>query len=575
MASLRAPFFVFNFLILCLFKLSSLSGASIEPITGHAHEAFMTNEAPITLLQAIEQAPPEPLKENQPAKPDADAVWVSGYWNWSKEHEKFVWCSGGWRVPPPGHIWISGFWKEFDEGWVRLQGFWSEKPLEELVTISQTPPDPVNETPSNRPSEDDFWMAGYWKFEKGKFVWYRGKWEKTDRDWIYVPPKYVWRSEGFLFVPAYWDWPLEERGTAYTCLNVDGEVRQIDYGPEWVVQPFDLLQGCLLYYPDYCYFYFYYSHFHPHWWGGCDSCPPWWVWDWWWMPWQDQWALWWWWATPGYPAPIWLAADVIALWYGPPAPFILLMQQIAPPLMITPFGVVSPADLIQALGGKGIPIFPIDLSAIQEQLGENLEEGSVERPGSTDRSLEELEKQVQPLPETTVPPKRTKPGEHPPTPELTPPVVEPPVKPSLPPRPKPPIRRFEPTPVEPEAPPIPTPPQHRYPPQVPRLPEAQPDYHTPRPPQWQTPQQPNYPNRPRPNYPNWTPPSREQPNYPPQQSRPQIQPPQWHTPPRTTPPTMPEIPNSPNRNYKPYYPQNQGSSPGPSQTEPPRSDRLY
>ena len=48
--------------------------------------------------------PPPPLRDDgeRGAKPDPDAVWVSGYWEWEGS---WVWVPGSWKKPEPGHVW--------------------------------------------------------------------------------------------------------------------------------------------------------------------------------------------------------------------------------------------------------------------------------------------------------------------------------------------------------------------------------------------------------------------------------------------------------------------------------------
>ena len=48
--------------------------------------------------------PPPPLQDDgdRGAKPDPDAVWVSGHWSWDVN---WVWVPGAWKRPEPGHVW--------------------------------------------------------------------------------------------------------------------------------------------------------------------------------------------------------------------------------------------------------------------------------------------------------------------------------------------------------------------------------------------------------------------------------------------------------------------------------------
>ena len=79
-------------------------GSNIEVLTrGPVHEAFaepisydptpgvvMPNEPPA----AIEEIPPD-------ERPEGDALWIPGYWQWDNERSDFIWISGIWRDPRP------------------------------------------------------------------------------------------------------------------------------------------------------------------------------------------------------------------------------------------------------------------------------------------------------------------------------------------------------------------------------------------------------------------------------------------------------------------------------------------
>lgn len=514
---------------------------------GHVHEAFMNNESSVTLMTAIPFTPPPPLQESIPRQTDTEMVWVEGYWEWSFERSEFIWCSGCWRRPPPGHRWIAGSWKKTDEGWVRLKGFWSQAPESRIAYIRQTPPDPYNENPKNRPGKEYFWMSGYWKYEDQRYAWYSGKWERLDQNWIYVPAKYVWRPQGYVFVPAFWDLPLDERGVAYACVALPIESTEIDYLPEMIIEPMALVEECLFYYPDYYYFYFYFCHFHPDWWMGCPWCPPWWSWDWWWMPWWDHWGIWWWWCHPGFPAPGWLDPWLLNVIFSPPIPLTHEMESVHPPVIIGPKGAIPPARLIDSARGK--PILPEDLiDSIQGKASQGLKKGSTKEPMGPHKPLEDLSKDAPPMPQTTPkPPARAPVGKAPslpPSGAKKPPQVETPSKPE---------RR---SPSRQPSKPLEQPPSYRphgqgqgyYPQQRPDYtPPQRPDYRPQRPDYTpQTPQRPDY----RPQRPDYTPQPPQKPDYRPQKPRqkPEFTP--QYTP-QYTPQTPQISPRTPSTKYTP------------------------
>ncbi len=57
---------------------------------------------PTTFRSATE--PPPPLREDDArgTKPDPDAVWVTGHWDWQGS---WVWVPGAWKKPEPNHEW--------------------------------------------------------------------------------------------------------------------------------------------------------------------------------------------------------------------------------------------------------------------------------------------------------------------------------------------------------------------------------------------------------------------------------------------------------------------------------------
>jgi WXXGXW repeat (2 copies) len=52
---------------------------------------------------AVSGPPPEPMGEARPAPPDAQAVWIAGYWHWSGM--QYTWIPGHWERAPPGASW--------------------------------------------------------------------------------------------------------------------------------------------------------------------------------------------------------------------------------------------------------------------------------------------------------------------------------------------------------------------------------------------------------------------------------------------------------------------------------------
>jgi hypothetical protein len=349
---------------------------------GPYHEGFVDNAINTIVLQAIAQEPPTPLDEQKPAACGEGAEWLPGYWVWSAESDAFVWVSGVWRFPPPGHQWVLGAWKKVDVGWVWIRGFWIKSPHREALYIDKVPPQPLQEAAEDPSEGKMFWMPGYWMWAKGdkEFRWHGGQWAKVDSDWVYTPAHWEWQPDGFLFIPAYWDHPLEERGCAYPAVKGDGQGAKQTTTPTQPASTDDILSVMLLYYPDYSCFFQQHYLTHQNYWSRQTMMPPWWRWPvWWTYTWWNQWAVYWWWTHPGYPQPPWITITVSTRIWPPPASFARHFKEIAPPFVITSEGVVTPDQVIGALGRFAdkknlqiVPIIPAD-AAQQQQLEQAVE----------------------------------------------------------------------------------------------------------------------------------------------------------------------------------------------------------
>lgn len=337
------------------------------------HEAYIPKDQGEIILQALPQKPPADLTERIPSNSMHGAKWIPGYWSWSQQDNDFIWVSGTWRVPPPGHVWIEGKWKSFSEGWVWLPGFWSSVEEADLTYINRPPPDRVDENVKNPPSYDYFWIPGHWKYdeEKRDFVWYRGRWQEFNENWQYVPAHYVWREKGYILVEGYWDWGLEDRGTAYACVSVPQDDRgSLAYLPSYVIEPNMIMHIYYPYWPDYFLLFHFWYFWNPDFDFGWGGIPPWWGWnDWWAFNGVDLWWLWWWWAHPGFPHPFFIDAVLSGILQGPPQQMMQMMQHVVPPLFMVPGGVVGVQDLVHAIQNvthRTEPILPASPRMIEE-----------------------------------------------------------------------------------------------------------------------------------------------------------------------------------------------------------------
>ncbi|MCB1181623.1 MAG: YXWGXW repeat-containing protein [Chlamydiia bacterium] len=371
---------------LTLMVLLGISGFAkdVEPCEkGPVHEAYMVKENGEVILQAVQHAPPFLIEEKVPPQSDEETRWIPGYWDWSELKKDFVWVSGTWRRSPPGHEWIPGKWQQYREGWVRLRGFWTAVPIEEIELIEEPPPDQIDERIPSAPSSHYFWIPGYWHHavNQNKYIWYSGRWERFSQEWIFVPAHHIWRPGGYLFIPSYWDWPLDQRGIAYACVYIHPSRRdRMTYLPNIVLESLSIIEMCYPFYPCYLCFYHHHWHFHHDFWVHWDVAPPWWGWEGWWCyTWFDQFWLFWWWCHPGFPNPFWID-DILAGQISPPSSFVInFMKKMPAPLIVSSNGIVS-SDKLLEIGEKNDfiekkPIIPFDRNEIK-----NLQEDALKKP---------------------------------------------------------------------------------------------------------------------------------------------------------------------------------------------------
>jgi hypothetical protein len=319
---------------------------------GPVHEAFLPPVTEVTALEAIDREPPPPITERIPKKCDPEAVWIEGYWEFDDEIDDFILIPGVWRKPPPGMHWINGLWKEYDEGWVRIRGFWSKVPAEDLTYIPIEPPDPFDEDPGSSPGRAFFWMRGYWGWlaEREQYAPFNGRWLELDRDWILVPAHYIFRPGGYIFVAAYWDWPLDKRGCAYRSVFIEPAARvEVVYEPVVILEPEIVIDLTFGHYPDYWYFFHHHYHFHDAWWHDHYDPPPWWAWDTWGgLPWHHHWGVWWWYTHPGHAHPHWMTHAMASHIHPPSEKLILATKFTKAPLVVTEHGVLPPSKVLEA-----------------------------------------------------------------------------------------------------------------------------------------------------------------------------------------------------------------------------------
>ena len=161
--------------------------------------------------------PPAPIPETPPAQRPAgdDVAWIPGYWSWDEDRRDFLWVTGSWRVTPAGRTWVPGYWARTDGGWCWVSGLWnlSSQPQSSYVP---EPPASLDRGPSVPPPEDDsVYVPGTWLRDDTRWLWRPGYYAAPRAGLIYTPSRYVWMPLGYLFVPGFWDRPLDSRGVLF------------------------------------------------------------------------------------------------------------------------------------------------------------------------------------------------------------------------------------------------------------------------------------------------------------------------------------------------------------------------
>ncbi|MBI2479279.1 MAG: YXWGXW repeat-containing protein, partial [Planctomycetia bacterium] len=185
-------------------------------------------------------------------------VWIPGYWGWDQERDDFLWISGVWRVPPPGHRWIPGYWTEAAEGYQWISGFWLPAEVDEIQYLPY-PPESLERGPAGiAPSQDHYWVSGCWLHHDGRYQWRPGYWTVGHHGWMWVPDHYVWTPRGAVYVRGRWDYRLDDRGVLFAPVYFRGDVASrssVRFAPTAVIN----VQRILLHLfvrPDYGHYYF-------------------------------------------------------------------------------------------------------------------------------------------------------------------------------------------------------------------------------------------------------------------------------------------------------------------------------
>jgi hypothetical protein len=217
------------------------SGGYEVQTRGPVHEAFLEPIDTLPQPRVVRQPPPgEVLEAPAEERPDAGVVWVSGYWAWDDEANRYVWVSGVWRVPPPDKVWLPGRWQSTGDGWQWVSGAWLSS--EEEMQLLPPPPAPqAEQTPAL--SAGQIFVPGTWVYRGSQYAWRPGFPLTVPAGWVWTNARYVNTPAGSLFAEGYWDLPVEERGLLFSPVVFPNAAvgRSIEYLPRYVVGAAGLL----------------------------------------------------------------------------------------------------------------------------------------------------------------------------------------------------------------------------------------------------------------------------------------------------------------------------------------------
>jgi hypothetical protein len=65
------------------------------------------------------------VAEARSAPPQANALWVAGYWHWNGI--QYTWIPGHWESPPPGTTWRAPKYSLHNGAYVYEPGGWGKR----------------------------------------------------------------------------------------------------------------------------------------------------------------------------------------------------------------------------------------------------------------------------------------------------------------------------------------------------------------------------------------------------------------------------------------------------------------
>lgn len=73
-----------------------------------------------------------------------------------------------------------------------------------VVALPSAPPEPRAETRPDSPGAGHFWVAGYWDYLGGSFIWREGRWVPARANYEYVRARHEWNGTSWVLHVPHW-----------------------------------------------------------------------------------------------------------------------------------------------------------------------------------------------------------------------------------------------------------------------------------------------------------------------------------------------------------------------------------
>jgi hypothetical protein len=106
-----------------LFRSAAL--AAVLALTAAVVVSPAAAQAQIAIGISVNFAPPPLPVYEQPPIPEADAMWIPGYWAWDDAFYDYYWVPGTWAAAPePGLLWTPAYWGWNEGAYAFHGGYW-------------------------------------------------------------------------------------------------------------------------------------------------------------------------------------------------------------------------------------------------------------------------------------------------------------------------------------------------------------------------------------------------------------------------------------------------------------------